>query len=352
MTPSSRVAIGLGVLLYAASVRAAPARAPTEADVAAAQALYRDARTLDRQGKLDDAITHAQSAFRLAPLPVIGLELGRLLLEAKRLADAYAVFSGLDALPASARESDRGRSARQEAASLAASLRGKLAALVFSLRRIEGVEVELDGAPVSGEALQQPVLVEAGVHNVTWRRDGRACASITVRLQEGDSRVVDLGDGMSACNPPPVKDEGKDAEPAAASPPPRALDLVPASGAPPTRPPEASSSRPVLWIGAGAIGLGLVGAVVGEYTGLKAKSDYEGVSAQCPAAGCSPAAYDVRVQARAASQEASIELGVGIGVALAGVGAVLYDVLALTPSKRAVRVGVSPTGVWLTGTLQ
>ncbi|HEY2516334.1 MAG TPA: tetratricopeptide repeat protein [Polyangiaceae bacterium] len=354
---SKRVPLLAALLLASAPVplaRAAPpAKAISEADVDAARTLYREARTLDRQGKIDEAIAHAEDAFRLAPTPVIGLELGRLLLEARRVSEAYAMLTGLDSLPLTPHESDRGRGARQEAATLAASVRNRLSALTISARRPDGVDVEVDGARLASDDVGQPSMVDPGVHNVTWRRDGRACASLTVRLVAGDARSVELGEQGATCSPPaPVippapHEDAKDVK-LAPSPPPRPLELLPPPAAPAPLAREEGGAHPFRWIGVGALGTGLVALTIGEAVGIKAKNDYDGVAAQCPAAGCTPAGFAVREGARSDAQAANVAIASGVALMVGGAGAVVYDLFFRPSPKGNVKVGFTGTGVSVT----
>lgn len=331
---------------------APPAKAISEADVDAARTLYREARTLDRQGKVDEAIAHAEDAFRLAPTPVIGLELGRLLLEARRASEAYTVLTDLDTLPVTPHESDRGRGARQEAATLAASVRARLGGLTISPRRPDGVEVEVDGVRVASDDLGQAAMLDPGVHNVTWRRDGRACASLTVRLVAGDARAVELGEQGATCNPPaPVlppapREELKDTKPAPPpmTRPPEVLAPAPA----PAATHDGGDGHPFRWIGVGALGAGVVAFAIGEAVGIKAKNDYDGVAADCPAAGCSPSAFAVREGARSDTQAANVAIAGGVALMIGGAGAVAYDLFFRPSPKSNVKVGFTGTGISVT----
>jgi hypothetical protein len=337
MTASSKrwlVVVG-ALLLQAGPAQAAepPSSAPpTEAQVEAARALYHDARELHRAGKLEDALDKALAAYRTAPTPVTALEAGELLAELGRLVEARDVVRGVGQLPVSPRESDKGRDARQQAAALAAALDGRIPKVALA-GRPAGSTVLLDGKPLAQVEGTAWLGVDPGAHALAVVVEGKACTTIHLALTEGEERTIDLHDATTACRgegapapAPPLPEVTRPAAPAAPTSPPPAP--------PPEAPPAPASS--MRWIGAGVAAAGVVALGVGGALALSAKSRYDSVASECPAAGCNFDGYDTRTSARSRADVATVVLAVG--AAAAAGGALLW---VLAPS-RPVSAGVGP----------
>lgn len=306
-----------------------PPLAPSEAQVEAARPLYREARELHAAGKLSEALDKALTAYRMAATPVTALEASGLLVELGRLVEARDLARGVGALPVSPRESDKGRDARQQAAALAAALDGRIPKIALAARSA-GVTVLLDGKAVSNIDPAAWQGVDPGAHALVAMVDGKACTTINVTLAEGEERTLDLHDVAGACHAPPP--------PPPAGPP--AIPALPPAVTPPTpaREPVATTaaSSSMRWLGLGVAGVGIVAVGVGGGLALGAKSQYDSVASQCPAAGCTLDAYQTRNDARTRADAATIVMAAG-AVAVAG-GLVLW-LLAPDPAT-AVGVGV------------
>jgi len=311
-----------------AQAQAAP---PTEEQVEAARALYREARELHRQGRVREALAKALDAYRTAPTPVTAFETGELLVEAGRLVEARDLLRAVPLMPVSPRESDKGREARQQAASLGAQLDMRIPKIAFA-ERPPGVALVLDGRSVATTDVTAWQGVDPGAHTLLVRVDDRPCTTVNLSLNEGEERTIDLHDAAAACRPPPAP------LPAVAPP----------SGPAPVPPPEPASpvvpQSPWRWIGVAAMGGGAVAIGVGGYLALSARGDYGSVAGECTARGCNQDGFDVRNSARSRADVATVFMAVG-ATALVG-GALAWW---LAPGHGAAHAALGPGSVGLVG---
>jgi hypothetical protein len=313
-----------------AQAQAAP---PTEEQVEAARALYREARELHKQGRVREALAKALDAYRTAPTPVTAFETGELLVEAGRLVEARDLLRAIPLMPVSPRESDKGREARQQAASLGAQLDMRIPKIAFA-ERPPGVALVLDGRPVAPTDVTAWQGVDPGAHTLLVRVDDRPCTTVNLSLNEGEERTIDLHDAAAACRPPPA--------PLPAFAPPR--PPVPAPDPPPEPTPPVVAQSPWRWIGVAAMGGGAVAIGVGGYLALSAKGDYGSVAGECTARGCNQDGFDVRNSARSRADVATVFMGVG-ATALVG-GAIAWW---LAPGHGAAHAALGPGSVGLVG---
>jgi hypothetical protein len=337
MTAWSRWPLGAAVLVAASVARAqapAPAAPPSEAQVEAAKAAYREARELEKQGRFKEAAERALDALRTAGTPVTALEAGQLLAQTGQLVQARDVLRSVALMPVSPRESDKGREARQDAAALAAKLDARIPKVALAARPAN-VEVLLDGKPLASTDPTAWQGVDPGAHAVVVRADDKPCTTINVTLAEAEARTIDLHDATAACRPEPA--------PPAIAPEPATTPApahVEPSPAPP--PPREDESNPWPWVGGAIAGAGVIAVGVGGALALGAKGDYDGVADQCPARGCTQSAYDTRVSARSQAATATVVMIAG-GAAVA-TGAVIFFVPG---SSHRAAVGVGPRGATL-----
>ena len=297
-----------------------PAAVPTEEQIQAARAPYREARELHRQGRLKEALERALEAYRIASTPVTAVEAGHLLVEAGRLVEARDVVRSVTLFPVSPRESDKGREARQEAASLGASLDARIPKVAF-VGRPAGVDVVLDGKPFAATDATAWLGLDPGAHAIAVRAGDRTCTTINVTLSETEARTIDLHDVAATCHSETAP--ATSPEPATA-PPPQPLSPLPSTAQraavpppPPPAPEASSSSAGWRWAGAVIAGAGVVAIGAGGGVALAAKSNYDSVASECPAQGCTLSAYNVRNNARSQADAATVVMAVG-GAAIAG----------------------------------
>jgi hypothetical protein len=339
MTASSNARLFAWLALLAPllplSARAQPLAAPPgEEQVEAARALYREARELHKQGRMKEALAKALDAYHTAATPVTALETGGLLVEAGRLVEARDLLRAVPLMPVSPRESDKGRQARQQAASLGAQLDMRIPKIAFA-DRPPGVELVLDGRPVASTDATAWQGVDPGAHALLVRVDERPCTTVNLALSEGEERTIDLHDAATACRPPPPP------------PPPTALARAPVRPpAPPSEPSPSvvASAGPGRWVGLAMAGGGAVAIGVGTVLGLTAKSDYASVAGECPARGCNQDGFDVRNSARSRADVATVFMAVGAS-ALVGGGLLWW----LSPGHVGAQAVLGPGSVGVVG---
>jgi serine/threonine-protein kinase len=299
-----------------------------------ARGIYREARELYRQGKLKEALDKALDAYRTAATPVTALQAGQLLIESGRLVEARDLVRGVGPMPVSPRESEKGREARQQATAIATSLDMRIPKVAVS-GRPKGVDVLLDGKPLSAGEPAAWQGVDPGSHTLVVRMDDRTCSTITVTLAETEVRTIDLHDLTASCRP-----EAPAPEPPRSAPPPLR---------PPAEPPAEVLRAPLpeaehganAWKVAGVTlgGLGAVAIGVGGYIALKAKSDYDSAAVQCPSNQCDAAGYRARTDARSQADGATVAMSLG-GAAV--VGGVLMWLLAPDYASKAASAAWRP----------
>jgi hypothetical protein len=334
---SKRVAAAMALLMLPRVAMAAPS-APTEAELETARSLYREAVALHRQDKHEEALARITAAYRMVQTPVIALELARLDAQLGRLAEAYEAARSIEDLPVSARETDKGRDARREAAALAASLRPRLATIRVLLPSAPEAEARIDGSRL--ESAEQGRIAQAGPHVVTLHVGDRTCASASVSVAEGELRAVDLRDRASACGAEttgaaPVEAKGR-APVASDAPPPRADAPVADTGPNVAR-----------WVAYGLVGAGAVATVTGSIVALRARSDYDSVAAECWAEGCTAYGFGVREAARTHATQATYAIVLGLGAIAGGITLWILDPGRDRAHGRRVGVAVAPNGVWM-----
>jgi hypothetical protein len=336
---------GLAVAWPVTVHAAPPPSAPSQEQVESARAPFHEARELHRQGRLNDAVARMLDAYRLAPTPVIACEAGRLLVEAGRLIEGRTILRGVAGLPVSPRESDAGREARREAAALAVQLDDRIPEVTL-VGRPAGVDVWLDGKPFApgGPAAAQGV--DPGAHAIVVRAGAGICKSIALTLAERETRSLDLRDVAPPCPPPDAADAPRppDGGAGGASPPRLRSGALGSDEAPTAPSPAPAAWR---WTGVGLAGAGLAAIAAGLYVMLHAKEDYDSVSAECPARGCSVDAYDVRLDAHGRANGASIVMALG-ATAVAGGGAI-WLLLGRSPPDGGARprIGLGPSSMTL-----
>jgi hypothetical protein len=245
------VALAGGLLILGSAPQAHAE--PSEGDMAQARELLREGLDLRDKGDLKTALDKLKAAHALAHTPITGFELGKAYLVAGKLVEAREAFLSIKRIPVRIEETDRSRSARSEADTLAEQLRGRIPTLHVRITGVapDSVAVTVDGASIPTEALEAPRYVNAGMHTVAARSTTGASTETQVELKEGETRDVELKIVLTGGTAP---------EPAATTggPPPMAthsLDSRPAETAP--------RSHVLEWslIGAGAA-VGIAGGVL------------------------------------------------------------------------------------------
>src|SRR5258708_7815004 len=199
-TSSSAWLAGIAAVFFSVAARADPLPTlPSEEQVNTARALYREARELEREGKLREALDKAMESYNTAATPVTALQAARLLAEMQRLIEARNMARSVALLPISPRETDKGRDARLQAAALADALDARIPKIAVG-ERPTGMDVMLDGKRLPTDAMAWQG-VDPGAHALELRIGERTCTTLHVTLSEGEQRTVDLHDAAGTCKP-------------------------------------------------------------------------------------------------------------------------------------------------------
>jgi len=271
MVPSSRSralpgAIRLApfalVLLFSARGAAQPAPARSaESDRAGADTLFREARTLLGQGKLQEACDDFAKSQRLDPSPGTLLNLGACHEKQGDLLRARGDFEQAAALALQHSDSARRRAWTEAAERELAGLRPRIPLLRWKPAVPGASSLWLDDAPLPGPLPATGTPVNPGTHRVEARAAGHLAWQQELRVAEGDAVDVVV--------------------PALAPEPSRALETGPTS-TPPARtaeaPPAETRSLLPAWVAFGASGALVAGGIV---TGLVARSAESTLERQC-----------------------------------------------------------------------
>jgi len=317
MTASNSAWLLVAMVLTGAQVARAdpPAVPPSEDQVEAGRDLYRQARELQQQGKLKEALERSLEAYRVAPTPVTAVLTALLLEGAGRLVEAREIARSVTGLPVSPRETDKGREARQQAAVIGASLDARIPKVAVA-GQPTGAVVLLDGKAMGSDSGSWRG-VDPGTHALIVRIGDRTCTSVHLTLGEGEERTIDLHDVAASCpSEPPVA--------IPVLPPPQSLPAPVVKTPPPVRPISPQLPPPDDeghgWRVGGVV-LGAVGVValgVGGVLAFTAKNDYDSAASECPAAGCSQDGYDTRTDARTRGDIATVFIGAGAAAVVGG----------------------------------
>ncbi|HQP38020.1 MAG TPA: hypothetical protein PLI95_22710, partial [Polyangiaceae bacterium] len=287
------------------------------ADIAAAEALFKEGRALMEKGETNAACDKFAESQRLDPSSGTLLNLGLCHEKQGKTATAWAEFLAAARLARTQGRADRA----EEAQKRASDLQPKLSYLVITLASAApGVEVFRGDTRLEQGALGTRIPVDPGKHVIKARAPGFREWTATVTVgPDSDSQTTVV---------PPLEPEPTAATPAASS----ATASVPTPAttttavAPST--PSGSSGPPTLAYVAG--GLGVVALGVGATFGFMALSAYKSAEDACPTkAGCSPDAMDQRDKAGTRANIANV----GIGLGIVGIGTAA--VLLLTSSSSA-----------------
>ncbi len=335
MTASSSAWLVAALVLVAPQVAWAdpPAAPPSEEQVESGRELYKQARDLQQAGKLKEALERSLEAYRIAPTPVTAVLAALLLEGAGRLVEARETARSVSGMPLSPRETDKGREARQQAATVAAALDARIPKIAVA-GQPSGAVVMLDGKSLGASDSSAWRGVDPGTHALVVRIGDKTCTSVHLTLGEGEERTIDLHDVAASCP----------ADASASPAPAPAPSAAPAPVAAPSTPAAPADDEGHAWRVRGiALGaLGVAGLGVGAVLAITAKHDYDSVASECPAAGCNQDGYDVRNGARFRGDVATVVIGVG---AAAVVGGVLMWWLAPPSPASQVSVGLGTVGV-------
>lgn len=281
---------------------------------------------LAQEGKCAEAIPHLQESVRLDRKAIALINLAQCEEKVGHLADAMSHW-----VDAHARAEAEGATAIQEEADKrAAALEPRLPklAIVLATGTPKDVTVVRDGAVLGPASLGVSLPVDPGMHTIVVKATGRADETKNIRLEEGESRRIEVSAGSIKAD---------------------AVVVAPSSAeARPTKPPAESSGgriSPLVWIG---FGVGVPALAVGSVTGLLAAGSADDAKRDCPSGVCtSPSAVDAAESGKMMGTVSTVAFIVGA----AGVGLGVYGLLSpgKGTSSASARIDLVPGGATLRG---
>ncbi len=315
------IATAVALAIASATPRA---EAQTNADKAAAEALFQAGRTLMDQGKYADACTKLEASQRLDSGLGTLLYLAECYEKAGRLASAWANFREAESIAMGRGDQGRATIARQRYSAIEPRL-SKLWIKVAD-GNDPATQVKRDGEDIPRASWGLALPIDAGDHTINAMAPGRKLWS---------TQIVVAGEGANV----PVEIPVLEVVPAAAPPPaPRAPTPAPGPSPKDHAPGGSDGLKPVaLVLG----GVGVAGLALGSYFGLRAKAKNTDSLSDCEKGNtnlCTQAGVDLRNEALSSARTSTAFL-IGGGALLAG-GVVLYLIAPSSKSSTGSRDGI------------
>jgi hypothetical protein len=299
-------------------------------DVATAQALFDEARTLVKAGKYAEACPKFEESERLDSGPGTEFNLADCYQRAGRTASAWAEFlSVADSLHAAGQ---RGR--EKVARDRATALEPKVARLTINVpasARVAGLEIKRDSEVVREAQWGTGVAVDPGQHTISAAASGMAPWQKSIDVT-GEGKTFSVN--IPTLSATPAAQTTPQAAPLATPQPSSAPATAEARSPQESEPARGLGGRRIAALV--AAGVGLVGIGVGSYFGVEAFSKHGDYVAHCPNDVCDPAGIQLHNDAASAATASTIAMTAG-AVLVAG-GAVLW--LTAPPSGRASGSGL------------
>lgn len=289
---------------------------PTDAErMAAAQALFDDARALTERGEYAAACPKFAESRRLDPTMGTTFYLAECLEHIGRLASAWSYYIEVADAARASGQADREAYARNRAEALRPRLPWLVVVVSPAARTLPGLQVKRDGIVLGEAQLGVAIPVDLGDHVITAAAPGRQPweARISVSEEAKTTKVeIPVLDALSPVAPP-IIDRG----------PSHTIEV--SSG---------MSAQRVVGVAAGAAGV--IGLGLGAFFGLRAmsKQDESNKDGHCDAADtCDTVGLGLRDEAITAATVSTIGFIAG-GVALAG-GVTLFFTAPEDPPPQA-----------------
>lgn len=203
------------------------------------------------------------------------------------------------------------------------------------------IEVRVDDAPVAGAAASLPRKVNPGKHTIAASSPGFSLASTAVDVKEGETRDVNLTLEASASGAAAAAALAGSATTTAGTPGPASGPAQGAPGADTGTAGTASKTSPLVYVG---FGLGGAGIVAGSITGLLSLSHASSAKTNCQDQTCTSAAQDDIDSSKSLGTISTISFGVG----LAGVAVGVIGLLTSSHGASAEHVEGAPRTATLT----
>ena len=305
---SARRAMALAALLAVASL--APPALARDADAAAAEALFDEARRLLASGDVKAACPKFAESYRLDPALGALLNLAACHQKEGRVATAWSEYRDAEAQALKARDDKRAGYAKKQAAALEPRL-PQLAVAVTGMPR--GFALTRNGAPVGEASFGMLLPVDPGPQALAATAPGRERWTKRITLAEGARVRLMVPELEIASKAPAAAAGAPSTHEDAPSPAPLA------SPKPPDPPSSGQRTAGFVLGGAGLAALAAGGIFVGLTAGKKASANERCPDKRCDAAGLGDVAT-----ARSYAWAANITLGAGGALVLVG------GILALT----------------------
>jgi hypothetical protein len=313
MSTAGRRYLGLGLALLL-SAGAGPVWAEetqSQAQSQAAEALFRQAKTLMGQGQYVEACEKFSASQSLEPGLGTLLFLGDCYEHAGRFASALATFNDARQFAQSRGEEEREHLASVRAAALEPRV-PKLELRVGADVLPDGLQITLNGSPIERSELNQPLPRDAGSYEVRFSAPGYQTFTSKIELRNGETRstIVNVPRLVSFAETAAV---GHDSQSGQASP--------------------GGTQRTLAWVvGATGLAAGIGAGVLGILAAGKNSDSKNNCDPDRPNS-CNPAGVSAREDAKNLANLATIAGIVG-AVGVAG-GVVLY-ISAPSSSERGV----------------
>ncbi|MBX3185941.1 MAG: tetratricopeptide repeat protein [Labilithrix sp.] len=311
-----RVACAI-VVASACSLTSATARA---GDPAAAREQVKLGYKLAQAGKCEEALPHFVESLRLDVKAITLINLAACEEKTGKMAEALGHW-----VEARSRaEIENNRPILEEAEKKLKALEPRVPRITLALTDAPpDTEIERDGVVLGPASLNVPLPVNPGAHTIVVRAKGREDTTASIAIAEGESKRVELRLGAPA-------------KPAERAP------VAPAPSAPET---PSGSTSPLVYVGFGVGGAGLI---AGAVTGLMAFGAASSAKTSCPSGVC-----EDRSQVDDANSGKTLGTVSTIAFIVGGAGVALgvYSLVWGKPTpSTSLAVSVGPTGGVVRGT--
>lgn len=330
--------------LLCLALYASPAQAQASAsDKAAAEALFDQGLRLMKQNNFADACPKLEESNRIDPAVGTLLYLGECFERVGKTASAWATFREAASLAGNSNQADRARVAANRAQELEPKLSKLSVELAPEVSRIAGVVVKRGNQRLEPSLYGTPLPVDPGEYRIEVSAPGYEVWSTPITVRPA-------GASASVRVPGLVKAPEAPAQPAATPPSPAFEPVQPSQPAPASAAPDRGiTTQQTLGLVVGSVGL--IGAGLGGYFGIRAISRNGDAEQDCDGTRCrTQAAVSLTEDAKQDARFANIALAAG-GL-LVATGAVLYltggsssaDRVALVPVLAPQLAAASVTG--------
>jgi hypothetical protein len=298
------------------------ALAQSAGDMETGRALYTDAHADQDAGRLPEALEKYKGAFAIAPTPLTGIDLAKLYIQLGQLLEGREVLLAVARLKPKPTESERGKAARVEAEALAEQVRARIPSMILEFAPAllsadrEALRLTIDGVPIPTELVGLERKSNPGTHQIIARLgSGEVRKSVTLREGESSRVVLEL------------------ASPAGADP---------AGGSQ-----SGSPSKPLMYLGFGLAGAGLV---LGTVAGVVAFGKADSISSYCTGTSCQPAAQPIVSSGRTWATVSTVSfIGAALGAGIGVVGILLAKPQPKKPQTATAALQVGLGDVALVG---